>query len=71
MNGKAHSSESVLGDGSIISIEWAVRVLLGIPHAQLDIVSNTAVVSTVSAVVTFATEHLLSTQQLRYVSFKE
>ena len=73
MNGKAHSSESVLGDGSIISIEWAVRVLLGVPHAQLDIVSNTTVVSTVSTVVTLATECLLSTKQLGYISisFKE
>ena len=64
MNGEAHSSESVLGYGSIISIEWAVWMLLGVPHAELHIVSNPTVVSTVSAVVTFATERLLSTEQL-------
>ena len=62
MTGKA--SESVLGDGSIISIDRTVWVLLGVPHAQLHIVSNATVVPTVSAVVTFGAECLLSTKQL-------
>jgi hypothetical protein len=64
-------NRSLLGDGSIIGIEWAVWVLLGMPHTQLHIVSNTTAVPSVSAVVTLGTERLLSTQQLRYVSFKE
>ena len=64
VNNEAHSSESILGDGSIISIEWAVWMLLGMPHAELHIVSNPTVVPTVSAVVTLATERLLSTEQL-------
>ena len=64
VNGEAHSSESVLGDSSIISIEWAVWMLFGVPHTQLYIVSNPTVVPTVSTVVTLATERLLSTEQL-------
>ena len=57
-------SELILGDGSIISIDGAIWALLGMPHAQLHVVSNTTMVPTVSAVVALGAECLLSTKQL-------
>ena len=48
-----------MDDGSTIGIDWAVWVLLGMPHAQLHIASHTTVVPTVGAVVTLAGDECL------------